>query len=352
MLKSLPPRFVCPTCKEPKSNLMPHVFKDGESGHIYDGILICDTCGNWYPIAADVVELVPPELLYKRGVVEFQERFGSELRRLGCRPRNARGTADEIGSSASYAEQFKQREHFDHYAEGLKPEFVDYPQSPFWRAESHRFLKYWQLALRKPGAWILDIGCGIGVNSLPLADQFTIIGFDVSKGAVRKATEEARRQDLMGSTTFFVGDGTFLPFRSEAFDYAQTIGALHHLPNPELTLREIQKILSPGGIYYGVENNKSVFRGIFDLMMKIKPLWIEEAGAEPLISVEMVNDWVRGLRVRVKSETSVFLPPHIFNLLGTSLASSLLGASDRLCMAIPWLRDQGGQLLFTVEKLR
>jgi SAM-dependent methyltransferase len=222
---------------------------------------------------------------------------------------------------------------------------------PFWRAAAHRFLNHWRCAIQKPEAWILDIGCGIGVNSLPLADQFTVIGFDISKGAVLKVTEEARRQNLMGKTTFFVGDATFLAIRPESLDYAQTIGALHHLPNPEQALQEIQEILAVGGIYYGVENNKSVFRGIFDLLMSIKPLWIEEAGAEPLISAEMIDGWVGGLRARVTSETSVFLPPHLFNLLGPSLARNLLEGSDRFCTRIPRLRDQGGQILFMVEKL-
>jgi ubiquinone/menaquinone biosynthesis C-methylase UbiE len=109
---------------------------------------------------------------------------------------------------------------------------------PFWRAAAHRFLNHWRCAIQKPEAWILDVGCGIGVNSLPLADQFTVIGFDISKGAVLKVTEEARRQNLMGKTTFFVGDATFLAIRPESLDYAQTIGALHHLPNPEQALQD------------------------------------------------------------------------------------------------------------------
>jgi hypothetical protein len=90
-----------------------------------------------------------------------------------------------------------------------------------------------------------------------------------------------------------------------------------------------------GGIYYGVENNKSVFRGIFDLLMSIKPLWIEEAGAEPLISAEMIDGWVGGVRARVTSETNVFLPPHLFNQLGPSLAKNLLEGSDRLLHTNP-----------------
>ena len=349
MLKSLPSKLFCPTCGDPDAQLRPHVFREGENGHICDGILLCNGCACWYPIAADVLELVPPALLYRGDLTAFERRFRSELKALGLAPASS-GSA-VAGEKPAYVDQIKQREHFDNYAEGLKPGFVDYPQSPFWRAAAHRFMNHWRRAIRKPDAWILDIGCGMGVNSLPLADQLTVIGFDISKGAVRRVTEEARRQNLMGTTTFFVGDGASLSIKPETFDYAQTIGALHHLPNPEQALRKIQEILAVGGIYYGVENNKSAFRGIFDLLMNIKPLWIEEAGAEPLISAEMINSWVAGLPARVTSETSVFLPPHVFNPLGPSLASSLLEVSDCICARIPWLRDQGGQILFMVEKL-
>src|ERR1700741_3904618 len=193
MLKSLPTRLLCPSCRDPEPNLIPHVFKDDEDDHICDGLLICDRCRSWYPIADNVLELVPPALLYKRDLVEFEERFGSELKGLGLAP-NSKGLAFDCGKPA-YADQFKQREHFDNYAEGLKPGFVDYPHSPFWRAAAHRFLKHWRRAMQRPAAWILDIGCGMGVNSLPLADQFTVIGFDISKGVVLKVTEEARRQN-------------------------------------------------------------------------------------------------------------------------------------------------------------
>ena len=89
-----------------------------------------------------------------------------------------------------------------------------------------------------------------------------------------------------------------------------------------------------GGIYYGVENNKSAFRVLFDLM-KTKPLWIDETGAEPLMSAAMINGWADGLSARVTSETSAFLPPHLFNLLGPNLASRFLELSDRVCTKIP-----------------
>jgi hypothetical protein len=108
---------------------MPHVFMDDWDDHICGSVLICDRYGSWYPIADNVLELVPPALLYERDLVEFEERFGSELKGLGLAS-NSKGLAF-AGRKPAYADQIKQREHFDNYAEGLRPGFVDYPHSPF-----------------------------------------------------------------------------------------------------------------------------------------------------------------------------------------------------------------------------
>jgi hypothetical protein len=42
--------------------------------------------------------------------------------------------------------------------------------------------------------------------------------------------------------------------------------------------------LKSDGIYFGSENNASVFRNLFDILQKISPIWSEEAGPEALIS--------------------------------------------------------------------
>jgi hypothetical protein len=84
-------------------------------------------------------------------------------------------------------------------------------------------------------------------------------------------------------------------------------------------------------------------------MMKIMPLWIEEAGAEPLISEKMLRDWATNL-AEVHCETSVFLPPHLFNMLGLAPARKILDWSDRVCFHVPWLWSNGGQLVYHIRK--
>ena len=94
----------------------------------------------------------------------------------------------------------------------------------------------------------------------------------------------------------------------------------------------------------------TLFRPIFDLLMKLRPIWTEEAGKEPLISEAMVRDWVRGLPAKVTTVTTVFLPPHLFNLLGLPAARKAPGLTDAIFSRVPVLRGQGGEIIIEIEK--
>jgi hypothetical protein len=77
---------------------------------------------------------------------------------------------------------------------------------------------------------------------------------------------------------------------------------------------------------------------------------VEEAGKEPLISRRMIHDWTRDLPETIQCWTSVFLPPHLFNLVGRRAAGPLLAASDCFCSWVPWFSRQGGLLVFEIAK--
>jgi 2-polyprenyl-3-methyl-5-hydroxy-6-metoxy-1,4-benzoquinol methylase len=316
-------------------------FRPGEDGHVSDGVLICSNCQTWYPIDRDVLEFVPPALFDAADLSAFYDRYADQLRALSLEKPAA-------SSPELYADQIKQREHFDLYAEGA-PGFSDYTVIPFIRATTTRYTRLAGERLTDPDAWLLDIGCGVGALSFPLMNKCTVIAFDVSRKAVRRANEEARAKGLMKNGTFYVGDGSFLPFLNGSFDHVNTLGVLHHLPNPKQAIADIQRILKPGGVHFAIENNKSAFRRIFDLLMEVRPLWIEEAGTHPLISRQDVLDWTDGLPVRVECETSVFLPPQLLNPLGR-LATPVVELSDQLFSLIPIWNRHGGQIIFSITK--
>ncbi|MDB5346427.1 MAG: methylase involved in ubiquinone/menaquinone biosynthesis [Schlesneria sp.] len=346
MLKSLVPKLICPTCGQSDATLSAHVFDDGDAGHIRNGIVQCPRCSTIYPIEDDLLELVSPSLLNPEECRRFSERFRGPMNELGVSFALSSNEADPAVGA-----QLKQREHFDWYADNQEQTYHDYALTPFWTAADRQTFQRWKAQVA-PGSWLLDVGCANGRASYSWVgfQQMTVVGFDISKKLVRQAIERSRAEGSQASTSFLVGDGNMLPFADNCFDYAMTYGVLHHLPDPGLSTARIIDILKPGGIFFGSENNQSIFRGLFDLMMKLKPLWTEEAGAEPLISRQMLRAWTAERDAKLSARSIVFLPPHLFNLLGHKLSNLLMGLSDRVAGVVPFFRHQGGLIVFEIQK--
>jgi hypothetical protein len=64
----------------------------------------------------------------------------------------------------------------------------------------------------------------------------------------------------------------------------------------------------------------------------------------------MVEDWLRGLPTKLITGTTVFLPPHLFNLLRPSGARWLLRVTDAIFSHVPGLGRQGGEIVIEIEK--
>lgn len=343
MLRSLVSNLRCPGCETPHVPLELHVFREGQAGHVRDGVLTCPSCRSWFPIEDELLELVPPRLQYGAALALFSTRFRECLHALGLMP------FDNVGGTGELPQE-KQRKHFDWYAGNQDQTYNAYQNSPFWVAFDAAAFSEWKARIR-PGGIILDVGCANGRSCFPFVNRGnTIVGFDISKALVRQAIERAVAQGAQATTTFFVGDASSLPFRDDCFDYVVVYGVLHHVPNPAATCREVYRVLKPDAVYFGSENNVTIFRGVFDLLMKLKPIWSEEAGDQPLISSRHIREWLGGLPLSFKHRSSVFLPPQLLNLLGHRYAPRILEASDKLFTAVPGLRDQGGLTVFEVRK--
>lgn len=93
-----------------------------------------------------------------------------------------------------------------------------------------------------PGEVILDLAAGTGTSSEPFdARGARVVPCDFSYGML--AVGKERRPDL----PFTAGDGTTLPFADEVFDAATISFGLRNIVDTNLALRELLRVVKPGG---------------------------------------------------------------------------------------------------------
>lgn len=93
-----------------------------------------------------------------------------------------------------------------------------------------------------PGVW-LDAGCGAGTYARLLADRGArVVGTDYSVPSLRKA-----RQRLGAAAGLSASDVRALPFADASFDGALCFGVMQALAEPLPALRELCRVVRPGG---------------------------------------------------------------------------------------------------------
>ena len=95
-----------------------------------------------------------------------------------------------------------------------------------------------------PGERVLDIGCGTGLLLEQLrreTPQAAYAGVDLCPAMLSKAVHRS------GPSLLIVGDAAQLPFADRTFDLVVSTSSFHFWPNPLAGLREIARVLRPGG---------------------------------------------------------------------------------------------------------
>jgi ubiquinone/menaquinone biosynthesis C-methylase UbiE len=104
----------------------------------------------------------------------------------------------------------------------------------------------------RPGQSLLDVGCGPGTITADLARRVApgpVVGLDRSADVVAEARHllEADGSDTPDNLSFAPGDVYSLEFEDGSFDVVHAHQVLQHLSDPVAALREVHRVLAPGG---------------------------------------------------------------------------------------------------------
>jgi ubiquinone/menaquinone biosynthesis C-methylase UbiE len=98
------------------------------------------------------------------------------------------------------------------------------------------------------GARVLDVGCGGGHVTRILAQRFSgcqVTGMDLSPAQVQRARE--RYGGTLPNLSFRQGDALGLPLEDRCVDLVTCVASIKHWPDRLAGLREIHRVLVPGG---------------------------------------------------------------------------------------------------------
>lgn len=117
--------------------------------------------------------------------------------------------------------------------------------------EEHRYKKEWHIPAaarfaQSKNLSVLEIGCGLGTDGAQFATAGAdYTGIDLTQAAVDLAKRRFELFQLPG--TFRVADAERLDFPNNSFDIVYSHGVIHHTPDTAAAVREIHRVLRPGG---------------------------------------------------------------------------------------------------------
>jgi demethylmenaquinone methyltransferase / 2-methoxy-6-polyprenyl-1,4-benzoquinol methylase len=188
---------------------------------------------------------------------------------LSLRRRHARGLFAPLGPT------------YDRYAR-----ILSLGQDPRWRS----FL----VSRLQPGSGerVLDVATGTGAVAIELARRYdcTVVGVDQSPEMLAVAQARVASAGLARRVELVEGHADALPFGDGTFDGLTFTYLLRYVDDPGATLRELARVVRPGGTLASLEfevPNAAVWRGLWELYVRvglplagrlISPGWREVGG--------------------------------------------------------------------------
>ena len=131
-----------------------------------------------------------------------------------------------------------------------------------------RFKYFDQFVSRWEGKRVLDVGCGGGFTTEFLAERgCRVSGLDPSPKLIAAADRHAKQTGK--DIDYTVGKSEHLPYEDGSFDIVTCVDVLEHVEDPAQAIREIHRVLAPGGVFLYDTINRTI-------RSRIVMIWLPE----------------------------------------------------------------------------
>jgi phosphatidylethanolamine/phosphatidyl-N-methylethanolamine N-methyltransferase len=145
----------------------------------------------------------------------------------------------------------------------------------------------------RPGQHVLEVGIGTGLNLPLFPRRARITGIDLSEEMLRKAKERVQELGL-SNVTLRAMDATVMDFPENAFDSAVATYTISAVPDPVGVLREMRRVVKPGGNIVVLNHFRSERRVMGRIEDMVAPVctrlgWKSNLPLEPLLTQVGLN---------------------------------------------------------------
>jgi 2-polyprenyl-3-methyl-5-hydroxy-6-metoxy-1,4-benzoquinol methylase len=203
------------------------------------------------------------------------------------------------------------------------------------------------------GLRLLDVGGSAGIIDAVLAEHFAdVVSLDIDAPAVTHAAASFQAPNLH----FIVGDAQRLAFPESSFDVVVCSHVYEHVPDANVLMREVHRVLKPGGVCYFAAGNRLAWNEPhYNLpLLSVVPRWLAHRyirwmgkathyheqhqslpGLRRLVRDFECRDYTRRIAADpARYAASYLLPP---GSLKTRLALAVLRFAPWLCPSFIWL---------------
>jgi ubiquinone/menaquinone biosynthesis C-methylase UbiE len=152
--------------------------------------------------------------------------------------------------------------------------FYDLMETGAERRYRPRRNRLWQ---QVRGPKVIEVGVGTGKNMPYYPDGLDITAIDLTPGMLERARKRAKTLNL--SVDLRLGDVQALEFPDASFDAAVATCIFCSVPDPIMGLREVRRVLKPGGQVYLLEHMRSAHRLLGALMDLLNPIMVRMMGS-------------------------------------------------------------------------